>query len=206
MQIKALIFDCDGTLTDSMESHFRAWHRSLAPRGVDLKVEDFYAQSGTPSSKVIPAIARRDGVEIDFFDALRDKERFFLDEIEHLKTVPSVVAIAARYRGRLPMAVASGGTRTLVERQLEQVKITDLFQTVVTCEDTEKHKPDPDVFLLAAERLGIEPSDCCVFEDGEPGILAAHAANMLCIDVRPYREQIDTEAATRAMLDLFELA
>jgi HAD superfamily hydrolase (TIGR01509 family) len=204
MEVKALIFDCDGTLTDSMESHFLAWHRSLASQGIDLKAEDFYSQSGTPSSRVIPAIARRDGVEIDFLEALEDKERYFLDEIKKLKVIPSVVAIASKYRGRLPMAVASGGTRTLVTHQLEQAQIADWFQAVVTCEDTEKHKPDPDVFLEAAARLGVDPVTCCVFEDGEPGILAAEAAGMKCIDVRPFRDQKNTEAATLAMLELFE--
>jgi len=86
----------------------------------------------------------------------------------------------------LPMAVASGGVRRLVMRQLEQLQILDWFDTVVTAEDTERHKPDPDVFLEAARRLGVAPEKCRVYEDGAPGIEAAHRAGMECIDIRPW--------------------
>ena len=86
--------------------------------------------------------------------------------------------------GVVPMAVASGGTRRLVHEQLRQVSIFDWFDTIVTCEDTDRHKPDPDVFLEAADRLKVLPKDCCVYEDGEPGIEAARRAGMTCIDVR----------------------
>lgn len=204
MKVKALIFDCDGTLTDTMRLHYLSWRKSLSSRGVQLTEDDFYARSGTPSSRVIPDIAKRDGVEIKFDEALADKERFFLEEIHSLRTFESVVAIAAKYKGRMPMAVASGGTRRLVEQQLRQTQLYKWFDAIVTCEDTVKHKPDPDVFLEAARRLGVGAKDCCVFEDGEPGIEAAHRAGMLCVDVRPYRERKDALSATTAMLALFD--
>ena len=204
MKVKALIFDCDGTLADSMQIHFLSWRRALLSRGIDLQSEDFYSQSGTPSSRVIPEIARRSGVKIDFQAALHDKERFFLEELPRLNSIPCVVKIAEKYRGVLPMAIASGGTRRLVEQQLMQIGILDWFDTIVTCEDTVKHKPDPDVFLEAATRLGVSSEYCCVFEDGEPGILAAERASMLCIDVRPHREKVDVRDAVLEMLSQFE--
>ncbi|MDB4331691.1 HAD family phosphatase [bacterium] len=202
MTIKALIFDCDGTLTDSMKAHFSAWYRALEMRGMSLQEEEFYRQSGTPSSRVIPSLARQAGVEISFEEALLDKERFFRDEIHRLKVCQPVWVVASMHLGKLPMAVASGGTRNLVHEQLTQVKMLDWFDTIVTCEDTERHKPDPDVFLEAADRLNIAPESCCVYEDGEPGIEAARRAGMRCVDVRPYRYVADVNAATEALLEL----
>ena len=199
---QALIFDCDGTLTDSMETHYRSWRRALELRGLTLNQDDFYSRSGTPSSRVIPEIAHREGVEIDFSAALRDKERFFLAEIKSLKRVDSVAVVASICLGQIPMAVASGGTRALVVAQLEQVEMLDWFDAIVTCEDTERHKPDPDVFLEAARRLQVAAEDCCVFEDGEPGIEAAEKAGMKCIDVRPYSDGEGIEQATEEMLSL----
>ncbi len=182
--ILALIFDCDGTLTDSMRAHWSAWRDSLARQQMDLDEQSFYRHSGTPSSRVIPMLAAQQGVTVDFPRALREKEDIFLRSIERLQPIPPVVRVAEESRGKLKMAVASGGTRRLVHRQLRQVKIFDWFQTIVTCEDTLRHKPDPDVFLEAARRLGVEPEHCRVYEDGEPGIEAAKRAGMQCVDVR----------------------
>lgn len=173
-----------------MYAHFAAWRTSLASQGMTLVQEDFYRYSGTPSSRVIPMLAEAAGVRIEFERALAEKERFFLEEIDKLRTFPPVIEIASQHRGRLPMAVASGGTRRLVRRQLEQAQIIEWFDAIVTCEDTERHKPDPDVFLEAARRLGVSPQACCVYEDGEPGIEAARRAGMQCVDVRPFRQQV----------------
>ncbi len=101
-----------------------------------------------------------------------------------LRPIEPIVNIAREHRGKQKMAVASGGTRALVHRQLKQIKIIEWFETIVTCEDTERHKPDPDVFLEAADRLGVRPKHCRVYEDGEPGIEAARRAGMQCVDVR----------------------
>jgi HAD superfamily hydrolase (TIGR01509 family) len=186
--IEALIFDCDGTLTDSMFAHFSAWRDALKPQGMLLDKQKFYRHSGTPSSRVIPMLAAEQDVQVDFHRALAEKEEIFADKIGLLKPVEPVVQIAREHRGKIPMAVASGGTRRLVDMQLQQINITDWFETVVTCEDTVKHKPDPDVFLEAARRLGVEASRCRVYEDGEPGIEAAARAGMECIDIRTMLE------------------
>ncbi len=182
--IEALIFDCDGTLTDSMYAHFAAWRDALALQGMELCEQSFYAHSGTASSRVIPMLAAEQGIMVEFETALAYKEARFLTNIDLIKPIEPVVQIAREQRGERKMAIASGGTRTLVHQQLKQVNIIDWFETIVTCEDTERHKPDPDVFLEAADRLGVRPEHCRVYEDGEPGIEAAHRAGMECIDVR----------------------
>ncbi|MCG8649346.1 MAG: HAD family phosphatase, partial [Pirellulales bacterium] len=174
--IQALIFDCDGTLVDSMRAHWMAWRGALATQGAELDEQSFYRHSGTPSSRVIPMLTAQQGKTIDFEKALSCKEQLFLDAIELLTPIDQVVQIAAAHRGKLKMAVASGGTKRLVHRQLEHIRVLNWFETVVTCEDTERHKPDPDVFLEAARRLGVAPAACRVYEDGEPGIEAAKRA------------------------------
>lgn len=184
MTIQALIFDCDGTLADSMFAHFVAWRDVLATYGMVLDEQRFYSFSGTPSRRVIPMLAEEQGVTIDFEPANEAKEQAFLDAIHLLKPITPIVKIAEENRGKRKMAVASGGVRRLVHRQLEQINIFDWFETIVTSEDTERHKPDPDVFLEAARRLNVEPSACRVYEDGDPGIEAARRAGMECIDIR----------------------
>jgi HAD superfamily hydrolase (TIGR01509 family) len=163
--IEALIFDCDGTLTDSMFAHFSAWRDALLPQGMLLD-------------------AQKQGLTVDFKRALALKEELFIANLSLLTPIEPVVNIARQHRGKLQMAVASGGTRTLVHLQLRQLNIMDWFQAVVTCEDTERHKPDPDVFLEAARLLGVAPQACRVYEDGEPGIEAAGRAGMECVDIR----------------------
>lgn len=182
--IRALIFDCDGTLTDSMRAHFVAWRDAVAPFGMELEEATFYRYSGTPSRRTIPRLAAEQGVELDFERANLAKEEAFLQRIHLLQPIPNVIEIARQHRGQLPMAVASGGVRRLVHQQLKQVEIFEWFDTIVTAEDTERHKPDPDVFLEAARRLNVPPEFCRVYEDGDPGIEAARRAGMECVDVR----------------------
>lgn len=182
--IQALIFDCDGTLVDSMFAHYSSWHKALLSQDISLDEQNFYRHSGTPSSRVIPMLAAEQGKDLDFEQALAEKEQHFLESIELLRPIAPVVDIAQSHRGKLKMAVASGGTRNLVHQQLRQIQVMDWFETVVTCEDTEYHKPDPHVFLEAASRLQVKPEYCRVYEDGEPGIEAARRAGMECIDIR----------------------
>jgi beta-phosphoglucomutase-like phosphatase (HAD superfamily) len=185
--IEALIFDCDGTLCDSMPAHYAAWTKVLEPVGMTLERERYLSFAGTPSQRVIPMLAEEQGITLPDFPSLnRAKEDSFLDVAHLLQPIEAVVSVARENRGKLKMAVASGGVRRLVMRQLEQLEIVDWFETIVTAEDTERHKPDPDVFLEAARRLGVAPERCRVYEDGEPGIEAARRAGMECVDIRPW--------------------
>ncbi len=185
MAIEALIFDCDGTLTDSMTAHYHAWCSALTEWGMTLDQQRFLSHSGTPSRRVIPMLAAEQGIELDFEKANDAKEAAFLDSLHLLRPIESVVEIAKTHRGKMPMAVASGGVRELVHKQLIQIGVIEWFDTIVTAEDTERHKPDPDVFLEAAKRLGVAPKQCRVYEDGDPGIEAARRAGMECVDIRP---------------------
>jgi HAD superfamily hydrolase (TIGR01509 family) len=185
--IRGLIFDCDGTLADTMPAHHRAWVAMLQPHGIAFPEDRFYAMGGMPTAQIIRVLAQGAGVAVHDVDAMvHAKERLFLQMLDAVQPIAPVVAIANAYRAVLPMAVASGGYRDVVGRTLDQLRIRSWFQAMVTAEDTQRHKPEPDVFLEAARRLSVPPAACAVFEDTELGLEAARRAGMLGLDVRPW--------------------
>ncbi len=179
-----LIFDCDGTLADSMPVHFVAWHDTLARYGIEFGEERFYSMGGMPSAKIVELLAKECEVDVDPAAVADEKEELFKTLIGRVGPKAEVVEIAAAYRGKIPMAVASGSGRDVVMRQLENMGIADWFDAVVTSEDTVRHKPEPDVFIEAARRMGVEPEGCVVFEDSPLGFQAADSAGMDWVDVR----------------------
>lgn len=181
----ALIFDCDGTLVNSMPLHFAAWKNTLGRYGFVLTEERFYALAGQPTWRLVEMLATEHGATVDTHAVAREKEADFVRQIHLVQAIEPIVEIARRYVGHKQMAVASGGWRDITRMQLTQIGIVDWFETIVTAEDTERHKPDPDVFLEAARRLGVPPADCLVYEDADLGIEAARRAGMRCIDIRP---------------------
>jgi len=181
---EALIFDCDGTLTDSMPLHYLAWSRTMSDYGIPFPEDRFYALGGMPSQQIVQLLASEHGISVDTRQAALEKEAEFLNLMHLLLPIREVLDVVVHFRGKLPMAVASGGYREIIVKQLQQIGCADHFQTVVTAEDTTRHKPEPDVFLLAAERLRANPSRCLVYEDSDLGIQAAQAAGMDYVDVR----------------------
>jgi HAD superfamily hydrolase (TIGR01509 family) len=184
--ISALIFDCDGTLTNSMPVHYVCWRQTMAKHGIEFDEQRFYALGGVPSDKIVALLAAEAGLTLDAAAVAHEKEQAFLDTLHLLQPIAAVVEIARIHRGQKKMAVASGGFRHVVERQLAHIGVSDWFDAVVTSEDTTRHKPDPDVFLEAARRLGIAPEHCEVYEDSDLGIEAARRAGMQWVDVRKY--------------------
>ena len=183
----ALIFDCDGTLADTMPAHFAAWSKVMTAAGIPFPEVRFYQLGGMPTSKIIPLMCEEAGLPIPDVHALTtEKEAAFLEVIHAVRPLVPVLAVAESHRGKLPMAVASGGYRRVVSRTLEVIGVADWFGAVVCAEDTERHKPDPDVFLEAARRLGVEATRCVAFEDTELGLEAVRRAGMTAIDIRPW--------------------
>ncbi len=189
-EFDALIFDCDGTLTDSMPLHYIAWKETLDGYGIEFTEARFYTMGGMPSEKIIDVLSREQSVDVDADRAAEKKEATFVTLMDRLEMKADVVQIARRHLGKLPMAVASGGIRPIIDRQLRQIGVTDLFSVVVTAEDTALHKPEPDVFLKAAEKLGVDPTRCLVFEDSHLGFTAAEKAGMAWVDVRNTTESL----------------
>ena len=185
-QIKAIIFDCDGTLADTMPPHFLAWRLTLGRYGIELDEDRFYALGGWPTDKIIELLASERGLILDVPAVALEKENSFEEILHEVTAIDHVVGIARRYSGKMPLAVATGGVRRICERILNHVGILELFDHVVTADDVEKHKPNPDIFLEAARRLNVAPENCLVYEDTDPGITAAKAAGMHWIDVRTF--------------------
>lgn len=180
----ALIFDCDGTLTDSMPLHYVAWCQTLDRYGLEFPEPRFYEMGGVPTDKIIHILCQEQGVSVDVGRVAEEKEREFLLNLDDVRPNHPVCEIARRHHGRLPMAVASGGVRAVVIDQLDKIAMRQYFQAIVAAEDTQRHKPEPDVFLEAARRLNIPPARCLVFEDTDIGVDAARRAGMEWVDVR----------------------
>ncbi|HTQ40286.1 MAG TPA: HAD family phosphatase [Pirellulales bacterium] len=185
-RFKGLIFDCDGTLVDTMPLHFLAWKAALQAVGMTITEEQFYAFSGMPTVTIIETLAKQQHLVCDARAAAEEKERLFLQNLESLEPVHRVIEIVHREQGRRKMAVASGGWKSVIYQSLAAVGLNGMFDVIVGADDVQHGKPAPDIFLKAAERLQLVPEDCLVYEDGNLGIQAAEAAGMQVIDVRPW--------------------
>ncbi|MBE2179085.1 MAG: HAD family phosphatase [Chthoniobacterales bacterium] len=175
---RALIFDCDGTLADNMPLHYQAWSRAMEDFGGSYPEELFYEWGGVPTAHIVERLNRRFGLSMDVGGVVDRKEHYYREMIPHVVPKENVVALAREFHGKIPLAVASGGHRDLVERTLVMLGIRDCFREVIAAEDYECGKPFPDPFLTAAARLGVEPRHCLVFEDSTTGVEAARAAGM----------------------------
>ncbi len=183
--VRALIFDCDGTLVDTMPAHFASWREVLGAHGLVLEEERFYALAGAPAVEIIAELAKEQGVLVDPRALTREKNERYLARPVLGPPIAPIVAIARGELGRRGLAVASGNFTEVVRRTLRGAAIEDLFGIVVGADQVERGKPAPDVFLRAASLLDIPPSACLVYEDGELGLEAARAAGMRSVDVRP---------------------
>jgi beta-phosphoglucomutase-like phosphatase (HAD superfamily) len=184
---KALIFDCDGTLADTMPLHWRAWQVVTRRYGLNFPEERFYALGGVPSRDILRMLSQEQGKKLDPLAASREKEAAYIPFLPQVQEVEVVVDIARAHYGVIPMAVASGGIREHINEVLTHLGIRHLFQEVVTSEDVKRQKPAPDIFLEAARRLGVEPRFCRAYEDTDLGLDAIRAAGMEAVDVRPLR-------------------
>lgn len=183
-----LLFDWDGTLVDSQYANYRAMAGTLATEGVRLEQEWFDARTGLSSAEMIHTLVVERGLTLSrsVAELVAERDAQFLEEAHAVRPLPPVLEIVEASRHRLPMAVASGGARHVIEATLRHQPFHDAFDALVTRDDVARGKPAPDIFLAAARLLGAEPSRCLVYEDSDEGIAAAHAAGMEVIDVRPY--------------------
>jgi len=180
---RAYLFDCDGTIADSMPLHYVAWSKALAEQGCVFDEKLFYAWGGMPVAEIIASLNERDGLAMPVDAVARRKEALYYENIAQLEAVPEVLEHIHASHGRIPFAVVSGSTRESVVRSLEALNLLDRFDTLVCAGDYAKSKPDPEPFLVAAARLGVAPENCLVFEDTEMGIQSATAAGMASVKI-----------------------
>ena len=182
---KAYLFDCDGTIADSMPLHYVAWKQALGEHGCEFPEQTFYAWGGMPTVQIVETLGAQQGIAMNAEEVAHRKELLYYELLPQLQAVPEVLEQIRLSHGRIPFAVVSGGNRQSVTNSLTTLGILDKFDTLVCSEDYTKPKPDAEPFLVAARRLGVAPEDCLVFEDTEMGIQAAQAAGMASVKVPP---------------------
>ncbi len=183
-EIKGIVFDCDGTLADTMPLHWKAWQSVTRKHGLIFPEERFYALGGVPSRDILRMLCREQGRDLDCMALSAEKEAAYLPFLPEVKAIDVVVAVAEANHGKLPMAVASGGMKHIIEQVLVHLKIRHYFDAIVTSEDVKNQKPAPDIFLEAARRIGVPPQHCRAYEDTDLGLQAIRSAGMEPVDVR----------------------
>lgn len=184
---EALIFDCDGTLADTMPLHWRAWDQTVRQYDLRFTEERFYALGGVPSRNILAMLFVEQGRQgLDAHAIAKEKEERYLRLLPEVRAIEPVVELARVCRGRVPMAVATGGSRPAIPTVLRAMGILDWFGAVVTSQDVKNPKPAPDTFLEAARQLGVDPRRCRAYEDTDLGLASIRAAGMEAVDVRPW--------------------
>jgi len=194
-----LVFDCDGTLLDTMPIYYDSWKRTCDEIGLNFPIDRFYYYAGMPVIDIFKILIEEqkprnddndDEINLTAEHCEERKKQHHADieaEGKHANAIDVVVNIAMNYHGKIPMAVASSGWRDHVIKGLERSGIIHLFDTIVTADedDVKQGKPHPDIFLVAAERLGVKPETCIGFEDADLGMKALESAGyMYACDVR----------------------
>jgi beta-phosphoglucomutase family hydrolase len=181
----AYLFDCDGTIADSMPLHYVAWKKALGEWNCRFEEKLFYGLGGMPTAEIVAMLNGQQGLKMPVEDVARRKEDIYYELLPQLKAVPEVVEHIEAQHGRIPFAVVSGSTRESVTASLASLQLLGKFDVLVCAGDYRKGKPDPEGFLLAAEKVGVAPGSCLVFEDTEMGIQAATAAGMRSVKIPP---------------------
>jgi beta-phosphoglucomutase family hydrolase len=181
---KGIIFDCDGTLADTMPLHWRAWQVVAAKYGFALSEERFYSLGGVPAREIMKLLCNEQGIALNPLAVAHEKEAEYQPLIAQVEPINVVVGVARENYGKIPLAVASGGLKQNIEQVLDRIGIRHLFKAIITSEDVVHQKPAPDIFLEAARRIGVPPQFCRAYEDTDLGMRAIRAAGMEAIDVR----------------------
>ena len=184
MTPKGLVFDCDGTLADTMPLHWRAWGLITQRHNLHFPEDRFYSLGGVPSRDILKMLAEEQGRSLDHIALAHEKEEAYMPLMAQVEPIHAVVEIAKANHGKIPMAVASGGTQKIICQVLEHLKIRHLFDAVVTSEMVVNQKPAPDIFIEAARRIGVDPKFCRGYEDTDLGMTAIRSAGMDAVDVR----------------------
>lgn len=186
--IKALIFDLDGTLADTMPYHYKGWKLACKKFGADIDTAFLRKHTGSPGwiigAEIINACKLNDSVTVD--EIMTEKLTEFYRQQHLVKPITPVVDIVKKYHGILPMSVGTGGHREAVERTLQVTDLRKYFEIIITANDVVNFKPHPETFLKCAEMMNVDPQYIEVFEDGDLGIEAAIAAGMKVTDVRSW--------------------
>ncbi len=185
-EAKALIFDLDGTLSDSLPVHVETWNKIGEKYGFKFDPQIVYDMTGRPTIEFAEHVVERYNLNANPEELVSIKQQSFWKLAHLLKPIDEVVALVKASYGKLPMSVGTGASRRSAEIQLKELNLIHYFDAIVSADDVAVHKPNPDTFLECARLMGVEPRFCQVFEDGTLGIEAAENAGMIVTDIRPF--------------------
>ncbi len=183
---KALIFDLDGTIANTMPNHFISWRKAVIPYGIDFSAELFMQLTGMPRTATIEKLNEMFGTKMNPDIVGKVKETHFKTLVDLTEEIGVVTDVIRKYHTILPMSIGTGSTKNGAKKTLEVIGFENYFDIVITADDIIHHKPHPETFLKCAELMGVKPQDCVVFEDGILGMNAAVEAGMMLIDVNDY--------------------
>ncbi|MDE1154991.1 MAG: HAD family phosphatase [Acidobacteriaceae bacterium] len=195
---EAYLFDCDGTIVDSMPLHYLAWNKMLASYNCPFPEDQFYAYGGLPVETILEKLNEQHGLSMPVKQVAHEKELLYQNSLVHsLEGIPMTIEHIHDKHGKIPFAVVSGSPRKSVVDSLTALGLLDKFDVLVCAGEYSKGKPDPEPFLKAAHLLGVDPKKCLVFEDAVPGIEAAKAAGMQWVRVPLPSERLAAAEAAR---------
>jgi beta-phosphoglucomutase family hydrolase len=183
---KALIFDLDGTLADSIPVHIECWNKTCQTFHYHFPVDMMIKMTGMPTRRFAEYIKQDSGCSLSVDEIMNLKQSNFYQLVHTIKPVEKMAIFVKEHHGRIPMSIGTGGGKRSSRQILETIGLSKYFDILVTADDVTHHKPEPDTFLKCAEMMGVAPKFCQVFEDGEMGMRAARAAGMMVTDVRQY--------------------
>ena len=186
---KALIFDLDGTLIASIGLHYQAYLKVLEPYGVTFDMDYMYSFTGKPTVACCAQIIRDFKLDVSPEELMEKQEALFMKSIHQIELIEPVMKVVREFSGKIPMGIATGSDRVVVDKILENTGIGAYMNAVVTCDDVTNPKPHPETFERCAQLLGIHPTDCMAFEDGDHGMTAAREAGMHVVDVKPFYDK-----------------
>lgn len=184
--IKAFIFDMDGTLVDTLPAHYEAWLQACSEFKVSFSMDYFQSLTGRPATELGKDLIRTFNMPVDPNDLVKQKEALVNEQLHKVKVFDPILEVIEKFHSRIPMAVGTGARREMADRILETTKLQSFFDFVVTSDDVTNYKPHPETFIKSSDHFGVDRKNCLVFEDGHLGIEAAKTAGMMVIDVKQF--------------------
>lgn len=204
-KIKAVLFDFDGVIVDSMNDNFNAWKVALGEQSVEIVKKDYFKIEGMKASAVALKYLEDNGMDIGLVPEIVSRKEALFREASVLRVYPGVSELIEKLQSVFKLGVVTGASRDRFSKMTSSLKFFSNFNVIITADDITKGKPDPIPYLTAAEKIGVEPSECLVIENAPLGITSAKAAGMKCIAVKSTLDESYLEEADEVFESIEEI-